>query len=102
MKELITRHTGNILIDLNQMDILQALKQLGSLSILQGQLIEDIALTTTAISVPHSLNRPVSGFIVVKKNANVDIWYNSASTADTSLFLPLDASGTVTASFWVF
>jgi hypothetical protein len=84
-----------------QRNVQAAFAELIGIPILNGSLIENVILSTTATKISHKLGRPFTGFIVVKKNANVDIWMDS-SAVDNSLFIPLDASGTVTVSLWVF
>jgi hypothetical protein len=71
-----------------------------SLPILSGNLLEDIVLSSTQTLVPHKLGREIRGYMIVAKNANIDVW-RSATTLPKQ-FLPLTASGTVTVSLWVF
>jgi len=68
--------------------------------LLDGMLLEDIALTTTETQVNHKLGRVPNGWIIVKKNAAQDV-YESGTTL-TDRFLSLTAAGTVTVSLWVF
>jgi hypothetical protein len=68
--------------------------------LLDGRLIEDVALSTTEVKVEHKLGRAVKGWIIVDKNAQQDIW-KSATTLEKR-FLSLTAAGTVTVSLWVF
>lgn len=79
----------------------EAIRPLLQMPIASGRLIEDIALVSgTAKSIEHKLNRESAGWIVVKKNANVDIWESTSSIPTKTLVL--NASGTVTISLWVF
>ena len=66
--------------------------------LLDGTLIPDISVLTSNTMVPHNLNRPINGWIVVGKNANADIWQVSKDTR----FLTLIATAQVTCSLWVF
>lgn len=76
--------------------VFQDLKQR---EIIDGIMIENIVVNTTGTVVQHTLGRPLRGYLVVKKNANVTIW---DSTADTTELLKLISSGTATVSLWVF
>lgn len=69
-----------------------------SAQILDGVLLKDISLKSGANSISHKLNRQLTGYIVVKKNANVNVW---DSGADTKL-LNLQTSAATTVSLWVF
>lgn len=64
-----------------------------------GILIKDVAITTSDTTINHGLKKVPVGYLVVKKNANAQIW-------DTANFnqnnITLRASATVTANVWVF
>lgn len=66
--------------------------------LLNGRLIEDITLFTTASSYEHRLNRVPKGYFVVKANDNA----TTSSTGSDDKFIKLRANGTVTVSIWVF
>lgn len=71
--------------------------------IIDGRLIEDIELSTTALNINHGLDNEVRGWIVVKKNANADVYEaTSASTDLPKKQLKLIATAAVTISLWVF
>lgn len=71
--------------------------------ILDGRLILDIPLSSAATNrVAHGLQRAAVGYIVVKKNANAQIWDSEASNTLKSLFLDLNCSAAVTVSIWIF
>lgn len=67
--------------------------------ILDGHLIEDVAINTTA-DVDHGLGIAPRGWLVVRKDANEDVWENT-SAVPTRL-LSLESTGAVTVSLWVF
>ena len=88
---------------LNQVQdsVAQALKPLLNMAIADGRLIENIEITSgTASIVEHKLDRTIRGWIVVRKNANSNIWESTSSIPDKTLIL--NASATVTVSLWVF
>lgn len=70
--------------------------------ILDGVLIEGVVLLNASnpTSVSHGLGKEPRGWIVVKKDANADV-YSSASTTPKST-LNLNATADVTISLWVF
>lgn len=72
--------------------------QVTPLEILQGRLIEDLAVTTTATAFVHGLGRTPRGWIIVDKTADVRVW----RTAWTSTKITLDSSGSATIAIWVF
>jgi len=65
-----------------------------------GRVIEDITLSSGSVTeVGHTLGRTPQGFIVVRKDANADVW-ESSSPDNVSFFLTSDTS--VTISIFVF
>lgn len=71
--------------------------------IIDGELLEDVLVTTGATrTIPHTLQRPVTGYIIVKRNANAVIWDSESLNLRKDLFLDLNSSATVTVSIWVF
>lgn len=68
--------------------------------LLDGILIEDVALTTSATNVNHKLNRAPLGWIVVDNNANAVVYSSAASLPKQ--YLTLTASAACTVSLWVF
>lgn len=67
--------------------------------ILDGHLIEDVTINTTN-DVSHGLGVTPRGWVIVRKDANEDVWEN-VSSVPTRL-LSLESSGAVTVSLWVF
>ena len=71
--------------------------------IVEGVLIEDIALTSGVDNfISHELGRKPQGYFLVNKNANADVWTSSTTNSFPAQHLILRASATVTISFWVF
>ena len=68
--------------------------------LLDGVLLEDIDVTTTATAFSHGLGREPRGYIIVKANASVTIYVTTSTTPKTTL--KLTGSGTATISLWVF
>lgn len=69
--------------------------------IIDGRIIEDVVVNTgSPVSVAHGLGKAVRGWVVIKKNANADVW-DSASVTPTAT-MDLNSSANVTISLWVF
>ncbi|MEZ0208564.1 MAG: hypothetical protein ACAH17_00100 [Candidatus Paceibacterota bacterium] len=66
--------------------------------LLDGRMIEAVAITAGDNRITHKLGRKVRGYIIVKKSGNVDV-YDSESD---ELYLILNSSGGATVSVWVF
>lgn len=72
---------------------------IGNSSLLNGRLIEDISVTSSAdVVLQHGLDKLPVGYIVVKKSAHCDIY----SSNSTTLTLTIRASATSIISIWVF
>lgn len=82
-----------------QETIFQWSSQLKNQDLFPGRLIEGVELSTTAVNVEHGLTRLPLGWIVVDRDADESVFRSSALTTS---FLPLTASGSVTVSLWVF
>jgi hypothetical protein len=70
--------------------------------ILEGRLVTDISVGTTATDVAHKLGRPYRGWWVVDNDTAATIRRDASSTADNAVFLTLIASSAATVSLWVF
>lgn len=65
---------------------------------LRGNLIEGVALTTTASKLEHKLGVSPLGYIIVSQSANAVVY----SSAKDENFLTLQSSASVTINIWVF
>lgn len=66
--------------------------------LLNGVLLTNVSLSSTATNVEHKLGRPHLGWIIVRKDANADIWESDT----TKSFVKLTADANVTVDLWVF
>lgn len=89
--------------NLNRMqgNIIQGLNQLRSIPLLDGLFYRNVSLQIGSNAVQHGLGRPFIGYIITRMTAGVTI-YNNQGTADSSLYVVLEASGAVTIDLWVF
>lgn len=71
--------------------------------IIEGNFLENIALNTGVDNlVSHKLGRPVQGYIVVKRDADANIWDTEAQNTMKTSFVNLRSSADCTISLWVF
>ena len=69
--------------------------------ILNGQVLKSVVLTTGSSNiVNHKLGRDLVGYIVIKKNANADVWDSTSVTP--TLTLVLETSANCTVDLYVF
>lgn len=67
--------------------------------LIKGRLIKDVIVTTSTVTINHGLGRQLIGWHIVRKNADANVWEDSAPTTTQ---LVLDSDATVTVSLWVF
>lgn len=80
--------------------IAQALNPVLALPIVDGRLIENVALGTGGVNlVTHGLGRPPKLWMLARVNADCRIWETTARTTD--LQLALNTSAPVMVSLWV-
>jgi hypothetical protein len=71
--------------------------QFKEIPFLQGRSF-NVSITTSGLELVHNLGRQPNGWIILGKDANVDIW----ETGKSPTILSLDADGTTNFSIWVF
>jgi len=76
-----------------------AFRSLDKVPILDGRLVEGIAISTTELALPHGLKRKPKGFIVVDVDNNCLVHRSSEST---DRYLYLTGSRVANISVWVF
>jgi len=69
-------------------------------ALLSGNTVQAV-LGTSPVEVSHGLNRNIEGWIIIRKNAEADVWESSAS-ATPEKTLPLQASAAVTVTIYFF
>lgn len=85
-----------------QLYVAAALESLADSPILDGILLKNVLLATGSNSVAHKLNRPLQGYLIVRKRSNADVWDLQDSNSAPSKTLILEASGTVSVDLYVF
>ena len=80
----------------------QAVSQLGSVSLLDGVLLEGIELSSGDNSVSHKLGRKLRGWIITRKRASATVYDKQDSNTNPNKTLTLNASAAVSVDLWVF
>ena len=83
-----------------QSNLSEFTKQLTRVPFLDGNLIQDVSVSTTAKEVPHGLGREPIGYFVVKADSSVNVFDTTSTTPKVTIKLTASASATV--SLWVF
>jgi hypothetical protein len=96
-------HFGDSNLSRLQSQTKSVLDAITSLPILDGTLLEGVAVVSGSNSINHKLNRKIRGYIVVSKSANITHYDNIASDpSNLDTTLTLTCSGTATLKLWVF
>lgn len=95
--------TVDKILNLLQQNLDKILTQIVNVSSLDRQQINNIVLTAGQTNaIPHKLNRVLSGYNVVLRNAQCRIWDSQTTNANPSLLLNLHTDGNVTVSLEVW
>lgn len=79
------------------------IRDISKRAILDGQLLEGVALLSSADNVVnHKLGKTLTGWLVVRQNASSIIWDDQAANGRPQDYLILKCSANVTISLWVF
>lgn len=75
-----------------------------NLSVLKdAMLLENVSIDTgLSVGIPHKLGRKPKGYIVVKQNAEANIWFSDTTENLEKLYLTLNSSANVIVSLIVF
>jgi len=80
-----------------------AIGSLPSTEIIQGRLVKNIALISSATnSVDHKLGRALIGWQIIRIRSNSIIWDTQDTNSIPQLTLNLNCSANVTVDLWVF
>lgn len=75
-------------------------KQLIRVPLLDGNLLTDIDVSTTAAEIAHGLGREPVGYFIVKSTAGVTLFDSASLTPKVTI--KLTASATATCNIWIF
>lgn len=94
-------YTGSPEIQRMQDLIAESVEQLERSPMGKGVLLEGVSLSTGASNrVNHKLGRVPSGWIIVDRDDNANVWSSTSSLPNK--FLELSTSADVTVSLWIF
>lgn len=91
---------GEFKLDQMQKNVVGAINNINQVPFLNGNLLKDVSVSASQVSIEHKLKRDYQGFFITKINANANVWISSDSEAN--LFIKLTASGNCTVDIWVF
>ncbi len=80
----------------------ESFKEIFLKEILNGQILQDIALTTSFQNIPHLLQRPLVGYLVIMRDANSVVFDDEANNTMKDKFVRLRGSANVNVNLWVF
>ena len=87
-----------------QANLAEPLEQVLRVPLIDGHLVEDVALTSSPLQLEHKLGRAYRGYLCTKANGQLYGLYDASDTnTQPERYLVLTYSGSATkASFWVF
>lgn len=87
-----------------QDNVERALRILGQSGLVDGVLVENVALVGGSADniVSHGLQRRPRGFLVVAKNATTDVWNSITLNPTEELTIILQSTNAATVSLWIF
>jgi hypothetical protein len=86
-----------------QSNVSSFIEQFADAQILDGVLIRNIELVSGSVNkVKHKLGRKLIGWIVVRKNANSNVWDSQSTNELQTKTINLECSANVTVDLWVF
>lgn len=77
------------------------LRQLTQNPILGSRIVRRVSITTSNVDVAHGLGSPWQGWLVIRKDANINIWETGTQT-DSKTYLSLTGSGSGTVDLYIF
>lgn len=94
------RKIGTTDKDLSQVqdNVQQTFNTLYNIKLLDGILVQSLAVTTSPVKYPHPLQRVPTGFFVT--NANVPVYLGTSGSTTTTI--TLTASTAATVDIWIF
>tara|TARA_R100001530_G_scaffold4656_2_gene6162 strand:- start:113 stop:571 length:459 start_codon:yes stop_codon:yes gene_type:complete len=83
-------------------DITDLFATLKDLPIINGSLLEEVALISGDTTLDHGLGRELLGWIVVGQSASAAIYDKQGTNSDSGRTLILNSSAVATVNLWVF
>lgn len=102
MPKLQRIQTGDRVLNMIQDNVSNILDPFSSKEILQGQILQKVALTTGTNNVAHKLNRDLIGWFIVRNRSTATVYDTQDTNPNPSIFLRLVASANTTIDIYVF
>ena len=102
MPKLQKINTDDRIINMVQDNVGNILDFYSSLPILQGNILTNISLKAASNSIPHKLNRLLTGWIVIRQRASAIIYDTQDTNTQPTVFLKLTSSAPVVVDLYVF
>lgn len=102
MKRVEGRNYGSKETNLIQETISTMNQQLINCPLIEGVLLQEVAVSSTGTYLEHKLNRIPIGYIVVRKNSSSVVFASSGGTWNNKHIYLTSSSGTITCDLWVF
>lgn len=91
---------GDFKLEQMQKNVVGAINNMNKVPFLNGNLLQNVSLSTSETKIPHKLSRDYQGFIITNINANANAWVSS--TDGKSQTINLTASASCVVDIWVF
>jgi hypothetical protein len=102
IKALKTIQAKDYVVDTIQRNVKDFSRQLELNPLLAGIMVKDVALSASSSNtVNHKLGRALIGWIIVRNNANANVWEN-ATQALPARNITLETSADCTVSIYIF
>ena len=102
MPKLQRIQTGDRVLNMIQDNVSNILDPYSSKEILQGQILQNVALISGANNVVHKLSRPLIGWFIVRQRSAGTVYDTQDTNTQPSLFLTLVASANMSVDIYVF
>lgn len=102
MPNLQKIQTADRVINMIQDNVSNILDPFSSKEILQGQILQRVALVSGANTVSHKLNRKLIGWFIVRQRSAATVYDTQDAQTRPEIFLSLTASANVIVDLYVF
>lgn len=94
-------HVADLVQNRQNQEVANRMNSFTKLPFMDGRLIENVTVNTTATRIEHKLGRPWKGWIICRKRGSGDVYEASAQNSP-SLFITLQSSAQAQIDLWVF
>lgn len=102
MPKLQRIQTGDRVLNMIQDNVSNILDPYSSKEILQGQLLQNVSLSSGTNNIPHKLERALIGWFIVRQRAAGTVYDTQDTNSVPNLFLRLIASADMSVDIYVF